>query len=320
MGVDYMISFLNLEFFLILSEELNFNIAAKKLHITQQTLSGHIRKLEIHFGTKLFKYGPPLEITPAGILLRSYAAELLEKKKRMENDMLTLRAAKSGTLRIGCTFARAQFQLPQIIKDFNNKYPFIQVKIFEGNTPDVEEMLMKRNVDLSIGFVPETGQNIISLPLYDDPFLIVIHPSVISKYFPDRKTTVFSLDDHKTLKEIIENCPFLSLPLRTTIGKISSAYLASNNISPKHTIELRDVGTMLAMYYEEVGFMFCPKTLVRLSTYPFSEKHIIHRIPHLSALKIAINIPEDHHLSEPMESFIEIVQTSLGVTPDVLDE
>lgn len=123
-----------------------------------------------------FKYGPPLEITPAGILLRSYAAELLEKKKRMENDMLTLRAAKSGTLRIGCTFARAQFQLPQIIKDFNNKYPFIQVKIFEGNTPDVEEMLMKRNVDLSIGFVPETGQNIISLPLYDDPFLIVIHP------------------------------------------------------------------------------------------------------------------------------------------------
>ena len=68
-------------------------------------------------------------------------------------------------------------------------------------------MLMKRNVDLSIGFVPETGQNIISLPLYDDPFLIVIHPSVISKYFPDRKTTVFSLDDHKTLKEIIENCP-----------------------------------------------------------------------------------------------------------------
>ena len=60
-----MISILNLEFFLILSEELNFNIAAKKLHITQQTLSGHIRKLEIHFGTKLFKYGPPLEITPA---------------------------------------------------------------------------------------------------------------------------------------------------------------------------------------------------------------------------------------------------------------
>lgn len=50
-----MISFLNLEFFLILSEELNFNIAAKKLHITQQTLSGHIRKLEIHFGTKLFQ-------------------------------------------------------------------------------------------------------------------------------------------------------------------------------------------------------------------------------------------------------------------------
>ena len=45
---------LNLEYFLIAAEELNFTRAAKRLHIAQQSLSNHIAKLEDHFGTPLF--------------------------------------------------------------------------------------------------------------------------------------------------------------------------------------------------------------------------------------------------------------------------
>lgn len=41
-----MINFLNLQYFLVLCEEMNFRRAARKLHITQQSLSGHINKLE----------------------------------------------------------------------------------------------------------------------------------------------------------------------------------------------------------------------------------------------------------------------------------
>ena len=37
-----MINFLNLEYFLVAAEELNFTKAAKKLFISQQSLSNHI--------------------------------------------------------------------------------------------------------------------------------------------------------------------------------------------------------------------------------------------------------------------------------------
>lgn len=77
-----MISFLNLQYFLLLSEELNFNNTAKKLHVTQQTLSGHIKKMEHDLGVKLFNYGPPLEITPAGLLLKAHAEVLLNQMKK----------------------------------------------------------------------------------------------------------------------------------------------------------------------------------------------------------------------------------------------
>ena len=41
-----MINFLNLEYFLVAAEELNFTRAAKRLYISQQSLSNHISNLE----------------------------------------------------------------------------------------------------------------------------------------------------------------------------------------------------------------------------------------------------------------------------------
>lgn len=41
-----MINFLNLEYFLVAAEELNFTKAAKKLFISQQSLSNHISNME----------------------------------------------------------------------------------------------------------------------------------------------------------------------------------------------------------------------------------------------------------------------------------
>lgn len=49
-----MINFLNLEYFLVAAEELNFTKAAKKLFISQQSLSNHISNMEKEFDVILF--------------------------------------------------------------------------------------------------------------------------------------------------------------------------------------------------------------------------------------------------------------------------
>lgn len=53
-----MINFLNLEYFLVAAEELNFTRAAKKLFISQQSLSNHISNLEKNL-TWCCLTGPP---------------------------------------------------------------------------------------------------------------------------------------------------------------------------------------------------------------------------------------------------------------------
>ena len=48
---------LSIQYFLAIVEEGNISAAARKLFISQQTLSEHVKKLEDELGTPLFKRG-----------------------------------------------------------------------------------------------------------------------------------------------------------------------------------------------------------------------------------------------------------------------
>ena len=310
-GGRTLISFLNLQYFLLLSEELNFNNTAKKLHVTQQTLSGHIKKMEHDLGVKLFNYGPPLEITPAGLLLKAHAEVLLNQMKKMEMDIAKFKTSQSGSLKLGCTFSRAQFMMPAIIRDFQQKYPLVQLQMFEGNTPEIEDLLIKKHLDVTIGYIPETQKGITSLPLYDDPFILVVHPSVLSKCFPSRNSHQFRFYNEQYIRDILSHCPYITMSRNTLVGEIGREYMKKLGITPVQEMEVRDVGTMLSLCYAEMGFMLCPKTLVACCHYPFSKGHIIHPLPGHIGKTLAINYPSEEAKSPILKAFIQIVRENL---------
>ena len=59
-------NFSSMDYFVMVARERSFSRAAERLHITQQTLSAHIAKLEGELGTKLLVRNIPLELTYAG--------------------------------------------------------------------------------------------------------------------------------------------------------------------------------------------------------------------------------------------------------------
>lgn len=306
-----MLSFLNLKYFLLLSEELNFRNAAKKLHITQQSLSGHIKKLEEHLGVPLFIYGPPLAITPAGMLLKKHAKEILNHKQEMEDDILNIKMQKSGTLIVGCTYGRSQFLLPPVLSDFQKKYPLTRLQLIEGNTPDIERALKKGEVDVTVGFTPTDIKNITCIPLYYDPFRMVIHPAVLEKYFPEYKPITFHCYEKKLVSAIIEHCPFLTMTQNTTIGKFGQKYLKQLDVTGNTLLEFKDVGTMLSMCYSKMGFMLCPETFILHSSYTFSQQHLIYPLPGHEPMQISINFPPEKEKSPFVQAFIKIASNIL---------
>ena len=80
-------NFLNLYYFNITAEELSFTKAAKRLFITQQSLSNHISRLENEFGVTLFNRTQPMTLTEAGQSLYQSIRSLLYQKQQIEKNM-----------------------------------------------------------------------------------------------------------------------------------------------------------------------------------------------------------------------------------------
>ena len=71
------------QYFIALAEEMNFTKASEALHITQQSLSGSIKRLEEEYGIELFQRKPFLKLTPAGETMLFYAKQIERNESQM---------------------------------------------------------------------------------------------------------------------------------------------------------------------------------------------------------------------------------------------
>ena len=94
-------NFQNLEYFLVVAEEMNVTRAAERLHLSQQALSGHIIRLEEEVGCPLFDRKPTLALTYAGECFRNQALQMLNLKYQSESMMRDIRANEKVAVLLG---------------------------------------------------------------------------------------------------------------------------------------------------------------------------------------------------------------------------
>lgn len=307
-----MINFLNLQYFLVLSEEMNFRKAADKLYITQQSLSGHIQKLEDFFGVPLFNRGTPLTLTPAGYHLKKRAAELITIQSDLQQELVDISGFIGGSLTVGSTHVRAQVLLPSIINTFHRQYPSVKIKLFEGNTSEVEDALKSGQLDVSIGFLPTDTQKITSIPLYGESFVIVIPDNLLAEYFPN---DVSIRDKSFTYEQgllCLEKLPFIAITNDTKLGSFCEKFFRNLGITPNIFLETINIGTLLSMCSEGLGAIVCPMTFIRYSYYDFSHHKICIIEDELSKRPIVVNYLSKKYQSKTLMAFISTVRMMLG--------
>ena len=89
-------TFQTLGYFLVVYEERSITEAAKRLFISQQSLSVHIQRLEETCGTKLFVRRPVFAPTYAGDRLAVTAREILRLKKEILAELKEIDAGQKG--------------------------------------------------------------------------------------------------------------------------------------------------------------------------------------------------------------------------------
>ena len=74
--------------------------------------------------------------------LRKRAAEFLAMQDDLQKELLDIGGMIGGSLTVGSTHARSQVLLPAAFRAFQEKYPQVSVKLFEGSTDELELSLI----------------------------------------------------------------------------------------------------------------------------------------------------------------------------------
>jgi len=180
----------HLRYFVAVADELNFTRAAKRLGITQPSLSSQIRQLETEMGTPLLRRETRgVELTDAGKLMLEEARVILAGVEHAKIGVGRRARGETGRINIGSAGATYFHPLiPTIIHEFRKKYPDVVLTPEESNTALLLARLRAGVIDLAFVRPPFSDTDGLRVePLVKEPILMVLpatHPLGRSKSAP----------------------------------------------------------------------------------------------------------------------------------------
>jgi DNA-binding transcriptional LysR family regulator len=190
-----------LEIFLAVAREKSFSLAAKKIHLSQPTLSEHISELESELGKQLFfRHGRHrvVKVTEAGRVFEQFAERAVLSVEGARQALADLDGLTHGSVLIGASTTPGLYVLPRIIAAFRTKYPGVDVKLQIANSQTIEGRVRERELDLGIvgGHALRPGQECLAAGMLDELVLIV---SPAHSWARRREVTPESLADEPLL-------------------------------------------------------------------------------------------------------------------------
>jgi DNA-binding transcriptional LysR family regulator len=172
-----MLNIHQLNVFVVAAETLNFTQTAKRLHLTQSSVSQHIKSLETQLEVELFsRKGRSLEITEAGRILLPMAREMVEGSIRVSEQMELLKNEIHGHLIVGCNTAPGKYLLPTLISKFHEEYPLVRISCQVQPMFHTLQGLAEGNVHFSICNLEDESQESGEFQLYLEEPIVMIAP------------------------------------------------------------------------------------------------------------------------------------------------
>jgi DNA-binding transcriptional LysR family regulator len=163
-----------LNVFLTAAQTLNFTAAAKQLHMSQPSVSQHIRELENYFDTPLFvREGRRIFLSDAGKALIPMAQQLVKASVRIEETMQSLRTEIYGHLMVGCSATSGKYILPFLLAEFLKRHPKVEATCHVSSRAISLQMLCDGQVHLAVASANEFCQEVEFQKLISDPVVLI---------------------------------------------------------------------------------------------------------------------------------------------------
>jgi len=153
----------------------SFSKAGESVHLSQPTVSSHIKELEEHFGTRLVdRLSRKVLPTKAGELLYDYAQQLVALRDRTEAVMAEFNGKMKGRLTIGGSTIPGGYLLPRIVGFFSKRYPEVYISLKVGDTLEILSMVAAGRVEAGVVGAKSSDKLLHQVPVATDEMCLVV--------------------------------------------------------------------------------------------------------------------------------------------------
>jgi len=159
--------------FLAITAHGSFLEAARRLHLTQSTVSARIRRLEDELGVRLFvRKRAGASLTPAGRRFLQHAKRLVLTAEQAR-DEVGLPGRYRASLHVGGRIALWDGFLPAWVGWLRRIAPDVAVRSEIGFEEDLMRRLVEGTLDLALMYTPTHSAGLVVEPLFEEQLVLV---------------------------------------------------------------------------------------------------------------------------------------------------
>jgi Transcriptional regulator len=220
-----------LRYIVTLAQEQHFGRAAERCHVSQPTLSIAVKKLEDELETAIFERSKTrVYPTPLGEQIVQQAQRVLEQAAAIRDIASSGKDQLSSPLYVGAIFTIGPYLLPYVIPQLQKLAPKMPLYVEESFTGTLRRRIRQGELDTIIVALPFTEADVVTQPLYDEEFVIVMdrhHPLTrLSAVEPNQLTGHNLLllgEGHCFRDQVLEACPMLKPSIDDPNGRVRTA-------------------------------------------------------------------------------------------------
>ncbi len=291
----------HLEYFAAVAKELSFTKASQILHISQPTISKMIKSLEEELGATLFYRSPKIELTDAGKALFRQAQNILTSFENIASELADVMTMKKGSIRIGLPPIIGASFFPQIIGEFKEIYPNVDIQIIEVGSKKIETGVEEGTLDIGIVCTLPVKKDVFDMfSFIKSPLMVIVHPQhklatkeLVSFKELENQTFVLYREDFSLHDIIIKRC------------------IEQGGFQPKVICESSQRDFMVEMVAAKLGIAFLPKKICseldseRIRSVALEKPHIY--------LHLAMIWKKDRYISFAAKEWLKFTSSKYGI-------
>jgi len=206
-----------MESLIYLVDEGSFSRAAKRVFLTQPSLTKHIKNLEEAVNAKIVnRENMGISLTPEGKILYDYARRILKLRDEAKEKILRIKENESGNIFVSASTIPATYILPHLLNKFKKFFPDIRAYIQANDSEETLGMILNNQAE--IGFIGKKTLNkrLNVESLWKDTLVLAVPGD-----HPWRKK------DYVTLDEVSKE-PFIIREIGSATREILEEYLLKN--------------------------------------------------------------------------------------------